>query len=70
MLPAYIVILIVWLGMVLKFAVPIANLLSLDNPNSVKLIVYGGLLLIGTAYLYRLIHLLLFWSDGTGVHIF
>lgn len=70
LLPAYIAILVIWLGLVVKFAVPIANLLSLNNPNTVRLIVYGGLLFIGTAYLYRLIHLLLYWSDGAGVHIF
>ena len=70
MLPAYIAILVIWLVLVLKFAAPIANLLSLSNPNAVRLIVYGGLLFIGTAYLYRLIHLILYWSDGAGIHIF
>lgn len=70
MLPAYIAILVIWLILLVKFAVPIANLLSLSNPNTVKLIVYGGLLFIGTAYLYRLIHLILYWTDGSGVHIF
>ncbi len=70
MLPAYITILVVWLALVIKFAVPMANLLSLNNPNTVKMIVYGGLLFIGMAYLYRLIHLILYWSDGQGIHLF
>lgn len=47
-----------------------ANLLSLKNPDTVKIIVYGGLVVLGAAYLYRLIHLLLYWTDGTGVHLF
>jgi hypothetical protein len=56
--------------MILKFAMPMANLLSLKNPDTVKIIVYGGLVVLGTAYLYRLIHLFLYWTDGVGVHLF
>ena len=56
--------------MVIKFAMPIVQILSLKNPSSVKIMVYGGLVVLGTAYLYRLIHLLIFWGDGAGVHLF
>ena len=56
--------------MVVKFAIPFVNMLSLKNPNAVKVIVYGGLVVLGTAYLYRLIHLFLYWHDGAGIHIF
>jgi hypothetical protein len=56
--------------MIIKFAVPISNILSFNNPNSVKVIVYGGMVILGTAYMYRLIHLMLYWSDGSGIHIF
>lgn len=70
MLLLYIVLFILWVAMVIKFAVPVINLLSLKNPNAVKVLVYGGLVVLGAAYLYRLIHLLIYWSDGSGVHLF
>ena len=59
-----------WIILIIKFAVPMANILSLSNPNTVKIIVYGGLIFLGTSYLYRMIHLLIFWNDGSGVHLF
>jgi hypothetical protein len=70
MLSSYILVFVIWIILVIKFAIPIAELLSLSNPNAIKIIVYGGLVLLGTAYLYRLIHLAIFWTDGSGVHIF
>lgn len=70
MLVAYIILFVIWLAMLLRYAVPIVGILSLKNPNSVKVVVYGGLLVLGVAYLYRLIHLLIYWGDGGGVHIF
>ncbi len=70
MLVLYLVLFGVWLAMVIKFAMPMANILSLKNPNSVKIMVYGGMVILGTAYLYRVMHLLLFWTDGSGVHLF
>ena len=56
--------------MIIKFAIPIVNILSVKNPHAVKLIVYGGMVVLGTAYLYRLIHLVIFWGDGSGIHVF
>ena len=70
LLPAYLLLFVIWISMVIKFAVPIVNILSLKNPHAVKVIVYGGLVVLGTAYLYRLIHLFLYWYDGAGIHIF
>jgi len=70
MLTLYIVVFVLWLLLVIRFAVPLVRLLSLTNPSSVKVLVYGGLVVLGAAYLYRLIHLLIYWGDGSGVHIF
>lgn len=70
MLLGYILLFAIWLAMILKFAMPMANLLSLKNPDTVKIMVYGGLVILGAAYLYRLIHLFLYWTDGTGIHLF
>ena len=70
MLTAYILLFVIWLGMLIKFAVPIIKIISLNNPHAVKIIVYGGMIVLGTAYLYRLIHLVIYWSDGAGVHLF
>ena len=70
MLVLYIVLFVLWLAMVIRFAVPVVKLLSMKNPHAVKILVYGGLVVLGAAYLYRLIHLLIYWSDGAGVHFF
>lgn len=70
LLTGYIVLFVVWIGMVVRFAMPIASMLSFRNPDSVKVIVYGGMVILGMAYLYRLIHLGMFWHDGSGVHLF
>lgn len=53
-----------------KFAFPMATLLSFKNPNGSKLTIFAGLILLGAAYLYRLIHLVLYSIDGSGIYVF
>jgi hypothetical protein len=65
-----VVILIIWAILVIKFALPMGALLSLQNPNNLKLAIFGGLIVLGAGYLYRLIGLVLYNLDGTGIHIF
>lgn len=69
MLEASILMFACWNILIIKFAVTMASILSLSNPNTVKIIVYGGLILLGTSYLYTMIHLLLL-ECGSGVHLF
>lgn len=64
------VIFIVWGFLIVKYAFPMASLLSFKNPDGLKLSVYGGLILLGAAYLYRLIHFILYNLDGYGIHVF
>ena len=70
MLPAYILLFLLWVAMIVKYAIPMGTIFSLKNPNAVKIIVYGGLMFLGAAYLYRSIHLVIFWNNGDGVHLF
>jgi hypothetical protein len=67
---AYIVLFIIWGLLIIKFSFPIASLLSFNNPDGLKLTIFGGLGLIGGAYIYRLIHLILYNLDGSGIYIF
>ncbi len=53
-----------------RFSFPLMDLLSLRQPSGSKLAVFGGLILLGTAYLYRLIHLALYKLDGSGIYVF
>ena len=54
----------------IKFAMPIGSLLSVNNPSLVKMTIFGGLIVLGAAYLYRLIHLMLYNIDGNGIYAF
>lgn len=46
------------------------QLISFKKPDALKLSIFGGLLVLGMAYLYRLIHLILYSSDGIGIPFF
>lgn len=47
-----------------------AKLISFKNPDALKLSIFGGLLLLGVAYVYRLIHLFFYSTNGIGIHVF
>jgi len=49
---------------------PMATLLSFTNPDPLKLAIFGGLILLGGGYMYRLIHLIIYYSNGDGIHLF
>jgi len=59
-----------WVIIVISFGATMASLLSEFRPNPIKLVAFGGLILMGVAYLYELIHLLIYYSDGSGVALF
>ena len=56
--------------MIVKFAMPMGSLLTFRKPDGIKLSIFGGLLILGMAYLYRLIHLILVAYDGLGIYFF
>jgi hypothetical protein len=62
--------LIIWTLLMIKFAIPIGSLLSLQNPNVLRLAIFGGLTVLGAAYLYRIIHLVIYNLDGNGIYVF
>jgi hypothetical protein len=47
-----------------------ALLISEFYPNLIKLMTFGGLVLMGVAYMYEVIHLYIYYSDGSGVPLF
>jgi hypothetical protein len=61
---------LIWGALIIKFAIPMANLLSFNNPDGLKIFIFGGLVSLGAAYLYKLIHLVLYNIDGSGIHAF
>jgi hypothetical protein len=69
-LPAYILLVLVWAVLIAKFALPMGRLITFKKPDGLKLSIFGGLLILGVAYLYRLIHLVMYNFDGIGIPIF
>jgi hypothetical protein len=65
-----VILVVVWIGLIVKFAMPMGSLLSFKKPDGLKLSIFGGLLILGMAYFYRLIHLILIAYDGLGIHFF
>lgn len=47
-----------------------ASVLIYESPNVLKLVIYGGLISLGTAYLYQLIHLVIYYQNGLGLPFF
>ena len=56
-------IVIVWLVVVCYFANKIADVFIYSKDSS-KVIAFAGLIVIGIAYVYRLIHLSLYYANG------
>jgi hypothetical protein len=61
---------IIWTLLVIKFAIPIGSLMGLQSPNLQKLVIFGGFIVLGVAYLYRLIYLVIYNLDGDGIYAF
>lgn len=61
---------LVWGILVIRFAMAMISLVNLNNPNNLKLMIFGGLIMLGTGYFYRLIHLIIYSLDGSGIHVF
>ena len=65
----YCVLLSVWIYMMAKFAMSTGKILFSSN-DWTKIIVFLSLIVIGVAYFYRLIHFILYNSNGKGMHFF
>lgn len=59
-----------WGYLIFRYADSIGYLLTMKRPDGLKIAIFGGLIMLGAAYLYRLIHIILFSFDGLGVHFF
>lgn len=63
LLPGYGIVVAVWLIMVVKFALPIAKSVMNSNDKT-KITVFAGLVTLGFSYLYRLLHLSIYYANG------
>ena len=69
MLLGYSILVAVWLGMMIKFAVPIGKAIF-TSKDQTNITVFTGLIILGVAYFYRLIHFGIYYSNGTGLQFF
>ncbi len=59
-----------WVILLVKYAVPIGSSIFNDSNDKTKIIVFTGLIVLGISYFYRLIHLILYSSNGKGIYFF
>ena len=62
----YIVLVIMWLGLIFTHFKPIAKAVQVTD-DWTRLLVYGGFICLGVAYLYRFLDVLMISYDGSGI---
>jgi hypothetical protein len=55
--------------MMVKFAAPIGKSIF-TSKDQTQITVFTGLIILGVAYFYRLIHFGIYYSNGKGLHFF
>ena len=67
--PPYIIILIVWIALLIKYGVPIIKTFSRRKPDITRILVYTAVIILGLSYFYRILHLIIYYNDGSGLVI-
>jgi hypothetical protein len=70
LIPVYVLFVALWVVLTVSFGGKMASLLGEFRPNSIKMIAFAGMVLMGVGYLYELINLFIYYSDGAGVGLF
>ena len=63
----YIAMGIVWLAVLIRFAIPIVKTFAHKRPDTTRMIVYAAVIVLGIAYFYRVLHLIVYYTDGKGL---
>lgn len=63
-LMGYALLTIIWIGLIIRFFMPVANSLSTKNTTWTQILIYCGFLLLGLAYFYRLLDLTMIYNYG------
>ena len=69
LLPGYLAMMTVWVVLLIKYALPLVNSV-LKSQDQTRITVFSGLIILGFAYFYRLLHLGIYYADGEGVYFF
>jgi hypothetical protein len=69
MLPGYVILVVVWLAMIVRFALPMGRTI-MGSSDKTKITVFVGLSVLGFAYFYRLLHLSIYYANGEGIYFF
>ena len=59
----------VWIVLMIKFAYPLINSV-MKSQDHTKITVFSGLIILGFAYFYRLLHLAIYYTNGEGIYFF
>ena len=65
----YIVMVVIWLAVLIKFGMPIFRTFAQKRPDTTRIVVYSAVMILGVAYFYRVLHLIVYYSDGKGLVI-
>lgn len=69
LLSGYLIMMTVWIVLMVKFALPLMNTVMKSNDQT-RMAVFGGLVILGFAYFYRLLHLAIYYTNGNGIYFF
>ena len=63
----YLVLVSLWIFIMIKYGIPIFKTFADRKPDTTRIIVYCGVICLGVAYFYKLLHLTVYYSDGKGL---
>ena len=63
-------ILVMWIWLLLSNVNAMSQLLNFYKLDWLRIAIYLGLMMLGAAYIYKLIHLVLYCHDGSGIYGF
>ena len=66
----YILLVIFWVILIIKNAKSIGKSIFSSESDQTKIIVFTGLIVLGVAYFYRMIHLGIYYTNGKGIAFF
>jgi hypothetical protein len=69
MLAGYIILVVIWIGMIVRFALPLGRTI-MGSRDKTKITVFTGLVVLGFSYFYRLLHLFIYYANGEGIYFF
>jgi hypothetical protein len=65
----YILLVVIWVVMIVRFFKTLIDVF-IQSRDQAKVTAFAGLVALGAAYFYRLLHFAIYYSNGEGLHFF